>query len=311
MRFFGFTVILLLCALVALPERGNAQRQIKDCAHARSTSDTMTCVKKRVEASQSHLNDLYKKTLDLQPAEINVPLGEAQKNWITYRDAQCAWEAGQAEQGQEKIYELSCLAVLTEQRIAIIESINEISVSDKPREYSSHPRWMNALAEDYPDVLWKYSQWLQADIDCDGTNEEVMTGISMKLDPNGKPFTSPQESDLESVLFKGPFYKAEAIIALSENVKTGRSKTTLFRVPVGQNDQTMYFCDVPQGITFVEEEMEQQDMPDETESGKKSCPLRLRVADGNCSSAVILWDGAKYQLQKERPDILEKKSDKE
>jgi uncharacterized protein YecT (DUF1311 family) len=288
------TLWLFVCVLLlAAYEDAAAQRYVRDCAYARSTVDTLTCVKQRAETAQKHLNELYKKILNTQPDHIEVSLGETQQGWIAYRNSQCLWEAEYAETGYEKIYELSCLASLTEQRVAALNAINEVQSRTAPREFSSHPRWMNALADDYPDVLWRYSQWLQADVDCDGEQEEVMTGVVMQSrDFPAVPSESQEKEDIVSDVTI-PLYRAEAVIALSENMGTGRPKTRIFRLPVGENEQTMFFCNMPQELTeiVIEENSEHAEQ-------EESCTTQIKVSDGECIPATVFWDGEQYQIRK-------------
>lgn len=317
MQVFRFT--LLLCALT-IAGAGNAvaQHYIKDCAHAKTVADTMACVKKRADDAQSELNELYKLAINNQQKNGKTSLGETQQGWFAYRDAQCSWEAAQAETGHEKIYEFSCIAALTEERIAVLRAMNDLATSDKPREFSSHPRWMNALAGDYPDVFWRYNQWVQADIDCDDEEEEVMTGISMKYDKNGNPyFRSPDKDSVKEGFYAGPLYRGEAVIAVSDNPRTGLSKTTLFRLPIGKDADSLYFCDMPQSIEAITETGDDQNeyakADSESDLAEKSpdagaCAMRLQVSDGNCPPAFIYWDGSKYQLEKQAQKSAEGKN---
>lgn len=295
-----FLVLPVFVFVFGTPEQAMAQRFSQNCERAESTSDTMVCVKKQVEAAQKKLNELYKEILQEQPASVVAKLGSTQKNWIAYRNSQCSWESGIAEGGYEKIYELSCIADLTQERIKALRAMNNLVHSDKPREFASHPRWMNVLAADYPDVFWRYGQWAQADIDCNGTEEEIMTGVAINAH-----IDDALNSDDNASEATANTYRAEAVIALSENVRAGRSKTTVFRMPVDGQAGGDSFCNVPLGLEIATRE---DDIIGEGEAEEENidivatmngrCPVRVRVLDGVCAPATIYWDGVGYQLQK-------------
>ena len=296
----ALSLALLVCGIAGKAE---AQRFSRSCERAESTSDTMVCLKKQVEDAQQKLNDIYKKILEEQPPHVIANLGNTQKSWISYRNDQCSWESVIAESGYKKIYELSCIASLTEERIKALTAMQSLMQSDRPREFASHPRWMNALAADYPDVFWRYGQWLQADLDCNGTEEEIMTGVAIEGYKDAKGNSA---GDAAGVLSGSEHtYKAEAVIALSENVRTGRSKTTIFRLPISGGDAENSFCNVPLGLEIIQTENHitnnaQGEAEEDTvmAAGNGNCPVRARVLDGNCAPALIYWDGASYQLEK-------------
>ena len=169
MRYF---LILLFVCVLAFSASYNgpaySQRHTGYCDQAASTADALDCVNRHNKDTQEILSTVFKEIIDGQEGEVKAKLSEAQKNWIIYRDAQCQWEAGLSETPSlRRVYELSCLTDMTERRIKLLESVK------------MQPRWMNALAHDYPDIYWRYGEWQSADLNCDEEDEQIMTGLSV------------------------------------------------------------------------------------------------------------------------------------
>ena len=106
-----------------------------ECANASSQMEMTACATQRFERADAELNALYRRLTasaretdrspdngrvegDDRPGE-EATLREAQRAWVTYRDAHCRGE-GYAERGgsMEPMIVADCLARLTRERIA-------------------------------------------------------------------------------------------------------------------------------------------------------------------------------------------------
>lgn len=278
-----------------------SQRHSGYCDQADSTAATLDCVNKHNQDVQTKLSSTFKAIIDQQDEETRALLNEAQKNWIIYRDAQCKWESGLPQTPSlERIYELSCLTEMTERRIAVLETVKTREEKEEPREFGAQPRWMNALANDYPQIFWRYGEWKSADMDCDDEDEQIMTGISVahiqeaiKIEADG---TSEEEAH----------HEVEIVIAVSENPEAGRPKAKLFRVPVS-DDQALNprLC---RPAVRLEIRDQAQDVTG-TEAQKPFCKNALQVSDRTCGDLMIFWDGEDYVLQAEADAQDEKRDD--
>lgn len=180
-RYLLFALFML--PIMAISSKNSfSQRYDGYCDGAKTTADALDCVNHNKHDVQDQLNDIYKKSSENRSEENMLLLDEAQKNWIEYRDAQCAWESDLTENPSlKKIYEMSCVALLTNLRTDLLATTLERELDEEPREFSAYPRWMNVLAHDYSDVFWRYGNWIQADLNCDGDNEKIMTGIRVSV----------------------------------------------------------------------------------------------------------------------------------
>ena len=125
-----FCVVTL--GLSALP----AAAQEVDCAKAEVQVELTYCAEQDWMRADAELNDAYKaamavlKAVDggLEPADRGavVNLRNAQRAWITFRDAACAAEGYQMHGGSaEPMLIYGCRARLTEARVADLQYISE------------------------------------------------------------------------------------------------------------------------------------------------------------------------------------------
>jgi uncharacterized protein YecT (DUF1311 family) len=89
------------------------------CHDALSQSDLNICADKDYRAADAALNTAYRKAMDGLDENGRAPLKTAQRAWLTFRDAECKYEAAPNEGGSiyPMIYSL-CLARLTKARTA-------------------------------------------------------------------------------------------------------------------------------------------------------------------------------------------------
>jgi len=313
MRYFLF--IFLVCAIAFAATFGGpafSQRHIGYCDQANSTADTLDCIKSHNDDTQAALSATFKAVIESQDQETRSLLSEAQKNWLIYRDAQCDWETGlPAAAPLKRVYELSCLTAMTERRLKLLQAIQAREEEEAPREFGTQPRWMNALASDYPDIFWRYGRWESVDLNCDGAEEQVMTGIAVA-------------HILESVtidedkITEDAHQHVELVVAVSDNPQTGRPKSRLFRLPVAaQEDIVPRLCrpavtletitrkntagTVPSGFDQAEQEGAGDTVSGEQDGATYFCEHAVRLTDKLCPAITIFWDGQDFVLEADAP----------
>lgn len=285
MRYF---LIFLILGIIALSAVFNgpaySQRHAGYCDQAESTAATLDCVNRHNQAAKDKLSAAFKEIMQAQSEAARALLSEAQKSWIIYRDAHCAWESGLTDTpALKRVYELSCLTAMTDHRLGILEAVRLREEAPAPREFGSQPRWMNALAHDHPDIFWRHGEWKSADMDCDGEDEQIMTGISVN---------QIQEVKIdEKAVSEKARHEIEIVISISENPKTGRPRAKLLRLPVSKNQEGPHLC-------RPAIRLELKDMPPAQAEAMpaKSCKV-LHVTDRSCAPVVIFWDGKDYALK--------------
>ncbi|MDX7901349.1 lysozyme inhibitor LprI family protein [Aeromonas media] len=116
-----YPALLLLLATTA------AQAE-QDCTAPVTQTDMNICAFQDYQRADARLNAAYKKRVaTLDKAQLDR-LRTAQRAWITFRDAQCRYEAGVYEGGSmAPLVHSSCLTKLTEQRTKDL-----ISLEDQP-----------------------------------------------------------------------------------------------------------------------------------------------------------------------------------
>jgi uncharacterized protein YecT (DUF1311 family) len=127
MRGAGFAVLLALLTTGARAEE-------IDCANAMVQSDLNICAAQDWQAADDQLNAVWPKALAaLKAADADLPdelkggekaLLEAQRAWITFRDAQCKAEGYPMRGGSaEPLLVYGCMSVLTRERTEALARI--------------------------------------------------------------------------------------------------------------------------------------------------------------------------------------------
>lgn len=128
--------MLLRAALLALAFATPAAAQVEDCMAATTQLDLNTCAAQDFAAQDANLNEAYASAkdilqgidADLDPADQGAAkaLLQAQRAWITYRDAGCMAEAYLYEGGsiQPMIYS-ACRARVTAARAQDLWKLSE------------------------------------------------------------------------------------------------------------------------------------------------------------------------------------------
>lgn len=169
------SALLLLASLPAASAMEGDHAQF--CENVSDASQTVTCINKELDFHQERLSTLYKDYAAALPPEAQAAFEDNQKKWLAYRDAECAFAAGWT-QGQvaARIYELSCLSTLTQERAARIERAQEAAGFDGLPEFGGLGRWMNAIIEAGP-TYWNFKDVLSFDTNCDGAPDRVVSGF--------------------------------------------------------------------------------------------------------------------------------------
>ncbi len=104
---------LLLAALAAPAVAGEPP----ECRDDFSTQDMLICLGKKLDYQDTRLNRLWKKALAAEDEAGRAMLRKAQRAWIAFRDAQCAYEHGPEPAGSGAVVEETfCLLRMTEER---------------------------------------------------------------------------------------------------------------------------------------------------------------------------------------------------
>ena len=211
------------------------------CPGIESTAQVLKCLKSHQRDAESQLNDVFtKREAALEGEDLNV-LRALQAQWIAYRDAQCDWEAAQSgTDSLKQINKTSCIARLTDHRAQILETLEDDAQDPaRQRQFGEFPRWINALASDYPQIYWDYGGRLEGDMDCDGTNEAIIGGLSLGQAQAG----AAQADEAVSLL---PVFPATYHVAISANPPTGRPTASLVAFDIGGED----LCTQPVQLSF-------------------------------------------------------------
>ncbi len=101
-------------AFVAPAEAGGGAAVCRDDL---ATQDLLICLGKKLDEEDARLNRLWKKALAAEDKAGRALLRKAQRVWIAFRDAQCAYEHGPEPAGSgAAVEETFCLLRMTEER---------------------------------------------------------------------------------------------------------------------------------------------------------------------------------------------------
>lgn len=269
--------VAVLTGLAAASSPAFSQKRGTACDRAKSTAESMECINRQFQNAQSRLNESYKQYMDSHDPALRAAAEKAQHEWLSYRDAQCAWESAWADPpALARIYEVSCLSALTETRADILASIAAPAESgESPREFGARPRWMNVLAHDSPDIFWRYGSWLRTDLDCDGREEEIMAGLSVAPE---------KETDGNS----GISFSGAIVVAAVENPATGKPKAQTFEFPVMRESAAPHACDADVRLTPVN----RPGLADD----KTACLAALRIDTRGCAPIMLYRKDKGYEL---------------
>lgn len=290
MRFILFTLCFagLITAVSVRAETAgdNTLAVLESCERAKTTADIMNCVKKRHDDAQQELTTLYQGIADALDDESLDSLRTAQKDWITYRDQQCALRVSQAEhESLKRVQELSCLTQLTRDRIRILTFLTSKTPARPPEELSAFPRWLNVIADENPDIYWKHSGRLHEDIDCDGVYEEVMSGLM--VEPGTDNLLHP-------------------VISIVNNPPTGKPQTHMIIFDVTEEETPGALCKTHIDIRIIDESVPGETVTaDGTDTAEPqasaACRKAVRIDHGDCPPLLIFPSGSDFESALEPP----------
>jgi uncharacterized protein YecT (DUF1311 family) len=279
-----FLLFYIAALFLFLPNVAMAQRHAGYCDKATTTADALDCVNQHKLDVQQRLNTVYEEASEVQTKELQDLLSKAQQSWVAYRDAQCLWEAGlAANPSLERIYELSCMTLLTNLRTDLLKTTLETQKEEEPREFGSNPRWMNVLIQDYPSVFWRFGKWKQIDLDCDGNDEQIVSGVE---------FIDEDKKEGASASIK----KQNLVVAISDNPLTGKPDIKKFDISVNDENENIFVCDTE--IEFEAIEITAELLSEEQEGKEeKICPA-VRILDNKCTPLLIYLNNNEYEIKK-------------
>lgn len=113
---FAIALLASLPALAGTPASDDPFKGI-DCRKAKVQVELNYCADRGFQAADKKLNALYRKLLDAADAKDKELLKTAERNWIAWRDSECAYETAGSEGGSIQPMEYSeCLTQKTEAR---------------------------------------------------------------------------------------------------------------------------------------------------------------------------------------------------
>lgn len=263
----------------------------QNCDKARSSADVMSCLNAKYEAAQEELNKAFDALSMQNSDEALIEIKDIQARWLEYRTLECAQETAALEtESLKRLEGLRCMNRITRERVGAIKNSlkhgeDEVLVGEAAL---AQPRWMNALAEDFPDTFWRYGGRIEGDLDCDGDIEQVMTGLQVSPDTG---LSMP-------------------IISVSENPSTGRPASAVVALtptPPGEGEDTSVPCGFLTDIQYIQKAQEEADQTAEASEAAEvveaaeeveMCQNHLIVSAQNCRDMKLSWDGQAYVFGK-------------
>ena len=159
---------------------------------------------------------------------------------------------------------------------------------DGVREYGSFPRWMNAVDKDNSGTYWNYGGRTGMDLDCDGEDEYVMSGIQI---------TSLKMDDVEDGgELKSQNYNTNVVVALAQNPPIGRPVIKAFKFLVNPNKNEDNICSDKISMKFIAPKSVKK-TSEEVDVVDKSCTAKLEIKSSGCESKYIVWTGEEFSLE--------------
>lgn len=291
--FFTFSLIFSLIFIASQQTRAATL-----CDMAEDTAGLQNCLRNRLNVAQESLNKAFTQIEGKVAGDRKAKLGELQKTWLNYRDQECMWEAGQASNESLKIInELSCMAVITENRANLLESAYAEYDVAGPREFSKTPRWANVLNKDLPSYAWDLEDTYLSDLNCDDREEIVVMGVSYDRADN------VVEGDEEN---NAVYFEKNIAIAVIQNPDIGRPDVTNFTFPIVQGAEDKALCD--KAVKFKTLESKEEI---EVSENVQTCTKTLEISQSSCGNHVIINDKNGFVLEEPQEEIQSKEEKSE
>ncbi len=186
MRQQNFVKLLALCmaiTTVSKPAIAVTDYHAGYCDNIESTAEALKCITEHKKVTEAELNKAYQTLSSQLEKEDASNLSKIQSEWIEYRNNQCTWEASLSDPSLSRLHELSCIASLTQERHnRIYEKIKNMEKPLTASEFGSVPKYINALYEKYPQVIWDTKSRINYDLNCDEDDEYILHGVSVTKD---------------------------------------------------------------------------------------------------------------------------------
>lgn len=92
--------LMLVFAMAPAVAKEAALYKTRDCSKLQTQTDLNICAQDNLDSANAALNALYAKVMaDPDNAQSKTQLKDLERAWMTYRDKECAWEAGPQEGG--------------------------------------------------------------------------------------------------------------------------------------------------------------------------------------------------------------------
>lgn len=246
----------------------------EDCAKASSSADVMRCLSGQNERLQEELNSVFDQLSAQSSGEALVKVKDVQGRWIQYRDLECARETDNINrQSLGRLEKLRCLNRLTGERVNAIRTNLQNEERATLGETGAPPRWMNALAVDYPETFWRYGARVVGDLDCDQIDEYVIEGARVDIKTN----------------------RIVPVLAISENPRVGRPVSTVierYYTAEAEGDEEKMPCDFVNDLQF--DKAHEEPVAD---TDFVVCKNAILVQSNACGMQRLFWDGKAYGFE--------------
>lgn len=249
---------------------------LETCDRSASTADLTACLAEKYEEAQQALNDVYKTAIEASetPEQLAL-LKEAQKLWVMYRNAQCEHEPEGQVESERRVRNLTCMMALTDRRTSYLTTGHHHTPGEA---FAVQTRWLNALAEDYPDIFWQYGTQITGDINCDGRQDKILAGMKRVAAPEIGPDQVKESS------------KVNAVMAVIDSLGAGRPVARLIELNAPHNES----CGFIRRINYKAVKKESQIQ--ESLPGDARCSARVEVDLKGCGIAILRAEDTSYRL---------------
>lgn len=275
MRIFSSILLATVLLIVSAIASAKAQIHAGYCDSTRTTADALDCINRHKQDVQKRMNEVFDDVLSSIPLENNKQkdsLSKAQQSWINYRDAQCLWEASLAQTPSlERIYELSCITLLTNLRSDLLSTAITDRKKEMPREFGSSPRWINVLTHEHPETFWRFGKWIHVDLDCNGEDEQIVSGVK---------FSKKENSPI-------------LVLAIAESPLTGKPQTKLFDISLNTESEPTpekanpRLCHTNIEFSVLSDDQEQA----------SSCHKEVQISATGCTALTLKRHNGDYVLE--------------
>lgn len=119
----GAAAMAAFLTVAAVETRAQQAPSGIDCETADTDTDLLLCSKGDLAAAEKQLDADLKRVLAQLPKDGRKLLGTVHRNWLAYRDAECAWSAYDIDTSQmSELIRMTCMAELTAARVEEMDS---------------------------------------------------------------------------------------------------------------------------------------------------------------------------------------------